>query len=68
MVYRLERVAPTPTQEGIMVTLLWLASAKVSGRISDSTNALGQARKALQKYKLATKMPHSVTHPALGPR
>ena len=35
MVYRLERVAPTPTQEGIMVTLLWLASAKVSGRITD---------------------------------
>ena len=68
MVYRLERVAPTPTQEGIMVTLLWLASAKVSGRISDSTNAFGQARKTLRKNKLATKMPHSVTHPAVGPR
>ena len=35
MVYRLERVAPTPTQEVIMATLLWLASLKVSGRISD---------------------------------
>ena len=29
MVYQLERAAPTPTQVVIMVTLQWLASAKV---------------------------------------
>ena len=45
MIYQLERAAPTPTQEGIMVTLQWLASAKVTGRIADLTNAFGQARK-----------------------
>ena len=31
MIYQLERAAPTPTQEGIMVILQWLASAKVTG-------------------------------------
>ena len=35
MIYLLERAAPTLTQEGIMVTLQWLASAKVTGRIAD---------------------------------
>ena len=35
MIYQLERAAPSPTQEGIMVTLQWLASAKVTGRIAD---------------------------------
>ena len=55
MIYRLERVAPTPTQEVIMVTLLWLASLKVSGRISDETNAFGQARNTSRRNKLATK-------------
>ena len=49
MIYQLERAAPTPTQEGIMVTLQWLASAKVSGRISDLTNVFGQARKTSHK-------------------
>ena len=39
MIYQLERAAPTPTQEGIMVTFQWLASAKVTGRIADLTNA-----------------------------
>ena len=29
MVSQLERAAPTPTQEAIMTTLRWLASAKV---------------------------------------
>ena len=33
MVYQLERAAPTPTQEAIMVTLQWLASAKMSGKV-----------------------------------
>ena len=47
MIYQLERAAPTPTQEGIMVTLQWLASAKVTGRIADLTNAFGQACKTL---------------------
>ena len=37
MIYQLERAAPTPTQEGIMVTHQWLASAKVIGRIADVT-------------------------------
>ena len=37
MIYQLERAAPTPTQEGIMVTLQWLASAKVTGRMADLT-------------------------------
>ena len=67
MIYQLERAAPTPTQEGIMVTLQWLASAKVTGRIADLTNAFGQARKTARKNKLATKLPPGVTHPKVGP-
>ena len=67
MIYQLERAAPTPTQEGIMVTLQWLASAKVTGRIADLTNAFGQARKTSRKDKLATKLPPGVTHPKVGP-
>ena len=67
MIYQLERAAPTPTQEGIMVTLQWLASAKVIGRIADLTNAFGQARKTSRKNKLATKLPPGVTHPKVGP-
>ena len=43
--YQWERAAPTPTQEAIMVTLQWLASAKVSGHVTDLTTAFGQARK-----------------------
>ena len=66
MIYQLERAAPTPTQEGIMVTLQWLASAKVTGRIADLTNAFGQARKTSRKNKLATKLPPGVT-PKVGP-
>ena len=62
MVYQL----PTPTQEGIMVTLQWLASAKVTGRKTDLTNAFGQARKTSRKNKLATKLPPGVTHPKVG--
>ena len=68
MIYQLERAAPTPAQEGIMVTLQWLASAKVTGRIADLTNAFGQARKTPRKNKLATKLPPGVTHPKVGPR
>ena len=67
MIYQLERAAPTPTQEGIMVTLQWLASAKVTGRKADLTNAFGQARKTSRKYKLARKLPQGVTHPKVGP-
>ena len=67
MIYQLERAAPTPTQEGIMVTLQWLASAKVTGRIADLTNAFGQVRKTSRKNKLATKLPPGVTHPKVGP-
>ena len=52
MIYKLESAAPTPTQEGIMVTLQWLASAKVTGRIADLTNAFGQARKSSRKTNL----------------
>ena len=58
MIYQLERAAPTPTQEGIMMTLQWLASAKVTGRIADLTNAFGQARKTSRKNKLATRNCH----------
>ena len=68
MIYQLERAAPTPTQEGIMVTLQWLASAKVTGRIVDLTNAFGQANKTSRKNKLATKLPPGMTHPKVGPR
>ena len=68
MSYQLERAAPTPTQEGIVVTLQWLASAKVTGRIADLTNAFGQARKTSRKNKPATKLPPGVTHPKVGPR
>ena len=67
MIYQLERAAPTPTQEGIMVTLQWLASAKVTGRTADLTNAFGQARKTSRKNKLATKVPPGVIHPKVGP-
>ena len=67
MIYQLERAAPTPTQEGITVTLQWLVSAKVTGRIADLTNAFGQARKTSRKNKLATKLPPGVTHPKVGP-
>ena len=66
MIYPLERAAPTPTQEAIMVTLQWLASAKVTGRIADLTNAFGQARKTSRKNKLATNLPAGVTHPKVG--
>ena len=52
MIYQMERAAPTPTQEGIMVPLQWLASAKVTGRIADLTNAFGQARKTSRKINL----------------
>ena len=55
MIYQLERAAPTPTQEGIMVTLQWLASAKVTGRIADLTNAFGQARKTSRKKQTCHK-------------
>ena len=51
MIYQLERAAPTPTQEGITVTLQWLASAKVTGRIADLTNAFGQSRKTSRQNK-----------------
>ena len=51
-----------------MVALQWLASARVTGRIADLTNAFGQARKTSRKNKLATKLPPGVTHPAVGPR
>ena len=67
MIYQLERAAPAPTQEGIMVTLQWLASAKVTGRTADLTNAFGQARKTSRKNILATKLPPGVTHPKVGP-
>ena len=68
MIYQLERAAPTPTQEGIMLTLQWLVSAKVNGRMADLTNAFGQARKPSRKNKLATKLFLGVTHPKVGPR
>ena len=68
MIYQLEHAAPTPTQEGIMVTLQRLESAKVTGRIADLTNAFGQARKTSRKNKLAKKLPPGVTHPKVGPR
>ena len=68
MIYLLERAAPTPTQEGIMVTLQWLASAKVTGLIADLTNAFGQARKKSRKNKLATELSPGVTHPKVGPQ
>ena len=62
MIYQLERA-----QEGIMLTLQWLPSAKVTGCIADLTNAFGQARKTSRKNKLATKLPPGVTHPKVGP-
>ena len=55
MIYQLERAAPTPTQEVIMVTLQWLASAKVTGRIADLTNGFGQARKTSRKKQTCHK-------------
>ena len=51
-IYQLVRTAPTPTQQGIMEPLQWLASAKVTGRIADLTNAFGQASKTSRKTNL----------------
>ena len=65
MIYQLERRAPTPTQEGIMVMLQWLASFRVSGRISDLTNAFGQSRKTNRVVNLAIELPTGVKHPSL---
>ena len=45
MVHQLERAARTPTQVAIMVTLQWLAPAKVLGKVTDLTNEFGQSRK-----------------------
>ena len=67
MIYQLERAAPTPTQEGIVVTSQWPISEKVTGRTADLTNAFGQARKTSRKNTLATKLPPGVTHPKVGP-
>ena len=50
-----------------MIYKLERASAKVTGRIADLTNAFGQARKTSRKNKLATKLPPGVTHPKVGP-
>ena len=55
MIYQLERAAPTPTQEGIMVTLQWLASAKVTGRIADLTNAFGTGSQDVKKEQTCHK-------------
>ena len=49
MIYQLERAAPAPTQAAIILTLQWLASAKVSGHVTDLTNAFGQARRTSRK-------------------
>ena len=51
--HHLERAGPTPTQEAITVTLQWLASAKVSGKVTDLTNAFSLSRKTSRKNKLA---------------
>ena len=69
MIYQLERAAPTPTQEGIMVTLQWLASAKVTephGR-SDQMPSDRLARH-LEKNKLATKLPPGTDSSKSGTR
>ena len=49
------------------MTLQWLASAKMSGRISDLTDLLVRNTKRHEKNKLATKFPPGVTHPSVGP-
>ena len=67
MIYQLERRAPTPTQEAIMVLLQWLAAFRVSGRISDLTNAFGQSRRTNRETKLATELPKGVKHPSVPP-
>ena len=64
MIYQLECAAPTPTQEGIMVTLQWLASAKVTGRIADFDQCIRTRRQ--EKTNLPTKLPPGVTHPKVG--
>ena len=55
MIYQLEHAAPTPTQEGIMVTLQWLASAKVTGRTADLTNASGTDSQDVKKKQTCHK-------------
>ena len=44
-----------------------MASFKVSGRISDLTNACGQSRKTNREVKLATELPRGVKHPSVPP-
>ena len=67
LVYQLERAAPTPTQEAIMVTLQWLASAKVCGKVTDMTTHLVSHARRPAKNKLAKTLPQRVTHPSVGP-
>ena len=54
MIYQLERAAPTPTQEGIMVTLQWLASAKGDRPHSRSDQCI---RTVSQDVKEKTNLP-----------
>ena len=56
MVYQLERAAPTPTQEAIMVTLQWVASAKVSRKKHRLDQRFGQSRKTSSKTQARDKI------------
>ena len=67
MIHQLERAAPTPTQEGIMVTIQWMASKRVQARVSDLKNAFGQSQKTTRTRKLATELPRGVVFPGIGP-
>ena len=48
-----------------MVLLQWLASFRVSGMISDLTNAFGQSRRTNRETPLATELPKGVKHPSV---
>ena len=67
MVYQLERAARTPTQVAIMVTLQWLAPAKVSGKGYGLDQRIWAVTQDIRRNKLATRLPPGVTHPSVGP-
>ena len=62
VIYQLERAAPTPTQEGIMVTFQWDSPQ------SRSDQRVRTGSQDVKKNKLATKLPPGVTQPKEGPR
>jgi len=56
-IYNIDRTAPTPTQEALMLMLQWTASEGYDAYSSDLKNAFGQALETTRKQKLACSQP-----------